>query len=487
MVNKTSSTFECMASDANGCTDRNLSMIPVESHYLYSIRQQASFSWKSMVCELIDNSFGADADFVKLSWPGGKAFTIEDNGNGTDDLMKMLTLGAKRDRSSRDIGYYGVGAKLALIWLWGKSRITSVCGAGRYSVEIDWSDIAEGLAGYPDEDSIDIGSGFSYESGTIIQCFAERNYPKFDDLFASISNTYTPGIEDGRSIVASLNNKQPVKLKAREWPQTTEQIDDVIVAAGREVRIRMGIVAPGVKNTYRNGFAFERSFRVIKECLLGSGSFGASRIAARITLGQDWLLSTNKDEFTEYQDELTDAIFDRCQDLLKTADEQSISYEDQQFNKELAAIVSQANRRESRPNKGSIVGSVEPASTGRKRTSAKVSTDENGSVAEDADSPKRKRRGFDVVTYEDDSATFGKYDRDANKVCLNISNEWLAEKHRERDDGVLTAIIYGILADSDSRRDGEKTPLLRTQIEDDFCATWGANVERVCKARANQS
>jgi len=460
-------------------------MIPVESHYLYSIRQQASFSWKSMVCELIDNAFGADADLVKVSWPGGKAFSIEDNGHGTSDLMKMLTLGAKRDRTSRDIGYYGVGAKLALIWLWGKSRITSVCGVGRYSVEIDWNDIAEGLAEYPSEDSIEVGSGYTCDEGTTIQCFAERNYPKFEDLFASISNTYTPGIEDGRSIIASVNNK-PLKLKAREWPQTTEEIDDVVIAAGREVRVRMGIVAPGIKNTYRNGFAFERSFRVIKESLLGSGSFGASRIAARITLGHDWLLSTNKDDFADFQDELTDAIFERCQDLLKTADEQSVSYEDQQFNQALAAIVVQANRRESRPNKGGNVGSVEPASKGRKRTSAAVTTDEDGSVTEDGNQ-RRKRRGFDVVTYEDDSATFGKYDRDANKVCLNMSNEWLAEKHRERDDGVLTAVIYGILADSDSRREGEKTPLLRTQIEDDFCATWGANVERVCKARVKQS
>lgn len=455
-------------------------MIPVESHYLYSIRQQAAFSWRSMVCELIDNSFGADARHVKLSWPGGKAFSIEDDGHGTSDLMKMLTLGAKRDRTSRDIGYYGVGAKLALIWLWGKSHISSVCGDSRYSVEIDWNDIAEGVAAYPTEESIQESYRGDLNTGTLIKCFAERNYPKFEDLFASISNTYTPGIEEGRKILCSVNGR-PQVLKGRPWPKTTDEIDDVVVAAGREVRIRMGIVAPGEKNTYGNGFAFERSFRVIKENLLGSGSFGASRIAARITLGDDWLLSTNKDDFTEYQEELSDAILDRCSAMLQTADEQSVSYEDQQFNKSLAEIVLQANRRESRPNQGDNVGAVQPKSTGRKRRTAAESTDQDGSV--EGERTVRKRNGFSVVAYEADSATFGKYDADANKVCLNMSNEWLCEKYRKREEDVLTPVIYGILADYESRRDSDSKPLLRTQIKDDFCATWGANVERVCKAK----
>jgi hypothetical protein len=460
-------------------------MIPVESHYLYSIRQQSSFSWRSMVCELIDNAFGADADQVKLSWPGGKAFSIEDNGHGTSDLMRMLTLGAKRDRTSKDIGYYGVGAKLALIWLWGKSRIVSVCGDKRYSVEIDWNDIAEGLTAYPGDDTIEVGSGLQHDPGTLISCFAERNYPQFDELLASISNTYTPGLEEGRSIVVAINGK-PKQLKPRAWPTTTEEIDDTVVAAGREVRIRMGIVDADIINPYKKGFAFERSFRVIKESMLGSGPYDTARIAGRITLGNDWVLSTNKDDFTEFQEELADAIYERCESMLKAASEQSMSYEDQQFNQELAAIVAQANRREARPNKAGSEGAVEPKYSGKKRTTAAVSTDEDGSVVDSGNGSRSKRKGFSVVTYQADSATFGRYDRDANKVCLNMSNEWLEEKYRERDDGVLTTVIYGILADHESRRDGAKSPLLKTLIDDDFCETWGANVERVCKARAKQ-
>jgi len=465
----------------NGC----FLMIPVESHYLYSIREQASFTWRSMVCELIDNSIGAHADEVRLYWPGGKAFVIEDNGNGTDDLMQMLTLGGKRDRSSGDIGYYGVGAKLALIWLWGKSRIVSACGAHKYTVEIDWNAIAEGLSEYPSEDTIEHGSAYSLpDSGTSIRCFSERNYPKFDDLFAAISNTYTPGLESGVSIIASVNGK-PRKLKPRRWPNTTKQIDDVVNAAGRDVRIRMGIVAPDEHNPYLRGFSFERSFRVIKESMLGTGDYSAARIAARITLGPDWLLSTNKDDFCEFQDELAEAIYERCKDLLQEGSEQAVSHEDQQFNRELAAIITQANRREARPNSTGNAGSIEPKSSGVKRKNAAATTDGDGSVT-DQGSAKSRRCGFSVHTYNDDSATFGYYDSDANKVCLNMSNNWLKQKHQDKDAGALTAVIYGIISDHDIRKEGGRSPLLKTQIDDDFCATWGANVERVCRLEAKE-
>lgn len=460
-------------------------VIPVEPWYLYSIREQASFTWRSMVCELIDNAFGANATTVRLSWPGGKVFRIEDDGSGIPDIVRMLTFGAKRDRDAADIGFYGVGAKHALIWLWGESTVRTKHGGYSSELTISWDDVASGRVPYPTDAAVVRIAG-GQDTGTAIYCKVDKGYPKFADLLPSIASTYTPGIESGkRIIIACPGTHGGEVLSGRAWPETDCQIDDTIEAAGREVRIRMGIVSQGHKNPYTKGFSFERSFRVIKESTLGANGFSVSRIAARITLGTDWRLSTHKDDFAEFQDELAEAIYARCADLMQEASEQAMSLEDAEFNRELADAVHKVagQRREKRPGASDEAGTVQPKETARRRTSATVSSDEPGSVIGQP-TKRGARRGFTVESYEADSSTFGYYDSDGNRVRLNTSNRWLGERYRSRDQGVLLTVIYGILADHATRSDGKRNPLFREQIDGDFCANWGRSIESLMEQEA---
>lgn len=450
--------------------------IRIASHYLYSIRDSASLSWKSMVCELIDNSFGANATKVTLSWPGGKVFSIEDNGTGTSNLDRMFTLGAKRDRSECDIGYYGVGAKQALFWLWGNSTVDTVCGNQRSRVVVEWEDVAQDLAPYPGQETIVVEDANGRPSGMLIKCNAWRRYPSIDDITASIANTYTPGIENGRKIIVSSRGKTQT-LQPRLWPKTSQEINDVITAAGREVRIRIGLVCEGEPNPYKQGISFERSFRVIKETMLGLNGYSPIRIAGRVTLGSDWMLSTNKDDFFEFNDELGEAIFDRCGELIRTAGEQAITQEDQAFNEQLAKVVIDAKKREARPGDSGAKGTVEPRHSGRTRSSATCVSDADGSV--DGNSGRKSKNGFKIVAYEQDGLSFGEYDRDANAVKLNINNPFLAKHHRARNQDVLVPIVYGILADYERNREKSRTPLFKAEVDADFCTIWGSNVDRV--------
>lgn len=431
-----------------------------------------------MVCELVDNAFDANAQAVRLSWPGDKVFVIEDDGHGVKNLEQMLTLGGNRERDVGNLGYFGVGAKQALIWMWGVSEITSVCGQSQSSVKADWEQIARGLAPYPTHATIHTEHGDFGPSGTTLRCRSDRNYYDIPGLAASLGATYTPGLEQGKRLSVTLMQRL-IPVQPRKWPKVTECIDDVVNVANRKIRIRMGIVVDEENNPYSNGFSFEYSYRVIKETWLGSNGHNTSRIAARITLlGNDWLLSTNKDDFAEYKDEIAEAIANRCDGLLTKASQASMTWEDDQFNRELADMVRGGNNREKRPNAGCESGTVEPKYSGRKRRQATVVSDENGSV--DSVASKRIRSGFKVVQYDaNPSLTFGKYDSDANILCLNMHNQFVAEKYRERDQAVLTLIIYGILCDNEIRQDGTTLPLLKTQIAEDFCSNWGANVLRV--------
>ena len=448
-------------------------MLQVDPRYLYSIRAQSSYTWQKMVCELIDNSFDAKADSVKISFPGGKVFSIEDNGVGCHDLSLMLNLGNRFELESNDIGKYGVGCKLALIWLWGRTEVKTRHKELSRSVEVNWENVANGKDDFPPA----IYSSGKLTPGTLIKCFSERAYPKnLNSLRENIASTYTPAIDNGCKIFWFVNGPS-YRLIGRKWPQCESEDYQTVIAAGREVSVRMGIVKEGVFNPYQKGFSFERTHRVIMESALGSGEYSVSRIAARISLGKEWDLSTNKDELLEFRDELEEAIYSQFEGMIREASEQAVSFEDQEFNRELASIIQEstkAGQREERPNPGESKGTVEPKETGRKRENATSASDKNGSVIGEYGINKR-RSGFSVETYFDDSLTFGYYDRPANKVRLNLSNEWIAKKHREKNMDAIIPVVYGLLADFAIRNEANSIPLFKSLLPT-FGEQWGSSV-----------
>ena len=456
--------------------------LQIEPAFLYSIREQSSYSWRKMICELIDNSFDAEASRVDLHWPGGNVFRIEDDGRGCDDLMRMITLGRRHEHPTNDVGKYGVGSKMALIWLWGQSRIESATERGSHEITVDWEEVASGCSEFPERQE----TGTRDRIGTKIECMYERKSPALDRIIPDLQRTYTPGLEIGKRIVVWGSGKRPASsLTSVRWPITTEELDDVIEVAGRSVRIRMGIVAEGVANPYDHGFSFERSYRVIKETTLGANGFSVGRIAARITLGKEWRLSTHKDDFEEFQDELGEAIYDRCGEMMESASNQTTTIEDRQFNAELAGIVIAASRtrREKREPSESVTGTVEPKNTGRRRATATQSTDQPGSVIDTRGSRSSRKSGFTVDTYsdQDGSLSFGYYDSDGNRVMLNTANAWLLERYKARNQDTMLPIIYGILAGFQFLDSRVRVPLFARELGD-FATQWGTAVSEAAES-----
>lgn len=66
---------------------------------LGALRQQ-NLQWKSLISELVDNSFDAGATRVEITYGPGKRLEIRDDGVGCKDISAMLTLGGRRQRAA---------------------------------------------------------------------------------------------------------------------------------------------------------------------------------------------------------------------------------------------------------------------------------------------------------------------------------------------------------------------------------------------------
>lgn len=448
-----------------------------EPYYLNSIREQP-LTWRQMACELIDNSLGADATIVRLRF-GKHTFEIQDNGVGTDDLLRMVTLGRRRDQDTvGDIGRYGAGGKHAMIWMWGQTTVKTMHNGIAKSIgPIDWDKIANHGHSLPSEQIIS-----DHDSGTIIRCQnISRRSPDYAKLLTDLGRLYTPGIEQGRKIVLQAKPRGAQVALPTRWPETVKEQEALLDIYGRSVHVKMGIVRDGHTNPYCNGFSFEHRCRVIRESTLGANGYSVGRIAARITIGREWVLSTHKDELndTDIKEALGVAIHSKFADLMREASEQAMTFEEQAFLNELTGMLHDsigANRRESR-GEGTTHGTAEPADTKRKRRTAKESTEQVGSVL----GRPLKRNGFTIEKYHagKDSNTVGTFDADGCRIRINADNEWNRQALEASDSKALLPVIYGILSNWSLSDDARRMSLLKREINGDFSQIYGSFLERV--------
>ena len=110
--------------------------------YLRAVQNQ-QWTVGGAVNELVDNSFGTsrgNATEVRLAWyVKERILTVLDNGNGIDDLTRLFQLGNTIGRGVGDIGEYGSGGTMALIWLGRRVHVWTM-RRGRVAMTlIDWN------------------------------------------------------------------------------------------------------------------------------------------------------------------------------------------------------------------------------------------------------------------------------------------------------------------------------------------------------------
>lgn len=335
------------------------------TYIIESIRFQQDFTQAEAISEWIDNSFDAEANQFKFERDKDR-ITITDDGKGCDDPKVMVTLGDHRAHHSSQpqIGFYGIGAKDAIIWSANTVLITTVCNGKKYRLSCDWKHIQRTNKWSIDAPTV---SDTSEKSGTrIILTSLCRPFNNLAETIEELRFRYSPAIENyGKQILfRKKQNGEFVPLTKYEYPALNDYCVKDIVVGGKKARVAMGIVPDGVRIAPRiRGMSISFGYRVIeKNSSLGFCGRPVPGVVATCQLGEGWRLSKNKTELKEGTQQLGEAIYAEFSDFVERVSSRSRSIQLDNVAKGLNSILkdmSQAgktNRKEKR-EKASSEGS----------------------------------------------------------------------------------------------------------------------------------
>lgn len=389
----------------------------------------AHHKWPVILGELIDNSLDAQATSVELAFTPGK-FSISDNGNGCQSIDPMFEFGFSFDKGKDALGRYGIGLKEAATSLWGVMKIVTTRNGVTQTAEIKWDAVI-------DNDNLTIPDPISTPAlaGEIGTKLTFKDYePKppasFDAIIKDISYLYSPSLRGGKCISICHGRQKRVSLSAYEMPDMVEVVEDTICIEGRTARIRVGIVRDARLNLHP-GITFCYSYRVVKRSS-DIGEYSARLIAGEVILDNQWTLNKTKDDFVG-SDELSEAIFDRCEALFKKSDAQAMNISSAAIAAKLTdsfQAIQKAlghNLKEKRDSRRNESGAISPVGSARKRLNVSKTQAGNGALSSN-------RVGAIRVEWRSfDRETIGEVEIHASRIWMNENNRYLNEIKSNHD------------------------------------------------------
>ena len=178
--------------------------------------QNQSWTMSGALSELVDNSFGpgrGNADRVIITnHQKDRWIRVLDNGAGMDNLGRLFQLGNTIGRAIGDIGLYGSGGTMALLWLANRVDIWSLRGGKVTHDSVDWKECIE-AGEYPRingewekaNESNTPHDLLEQEHGTVIQLWLQRERVltsnRLNMVSRDLEETYAPGLRSGKEII----------------------------------------------------------------------------------------------------------------------------------------------------------------------------------------------------------------------------------------------------------------------------------------------
>jgi hypothetical protein len=413
-----------------------------------------NLTWAVAVKELVDNAFDADAKTILIEWPDTYSFEISDDGIGADEhgVRAMLIMGRHRPHARGNaLGRFGVGAKDALGWMWGRTVVKTTHKKLTRTVVLNWDALMKSGAWEIDDPTVKVASG-SHQHGTIISVSKSlRKAPRVDTcerMAEDLGFTYAPALTSGATISMGLGGKCVDVAAFQPPPVLADSHIDVVLKVGRkEARVSAWVVPPECENR-KFGFSYVHRHRVIlPSSNLGCGEYNPSRLFGWVELvGDEWQLTRHKDAIAEDdREQLAEKVYEATEHLLKQAAGMAIYVQLRDIELDLAkALRGRINQiKEKRNAKENQTGGAKPAHSGKKRKRAqKVSPHLEGSVEERLpDAPALKvhfaRFGVDFG--------LGKYESTTQTVFLNEDDTNIAAANADyRRSGRHLLVVYAL-------------------------------------------
>lgn len=347
-----------------------------------------NITWLVADKELVDNALDAGAHVIRISWLDSNSFEIRDNGHGADEdkLRAMLVLGNHHaHKSGGGLGRFGVGAKDALGWMWGRTTITTTHKQIRRKVRLDWERLLE--SGQWEIEDPEVTAAVGQQPGTIIRVTGHIRRPPTPETCQKIADdlgfTYHPALKAGASITIGLNDREFVVRPFEEPPALNDlRVTVPFRVHGKEARIEAWIVPPEIPNL-KFGFSYVHRHRVIlPSSNLGCGDYNPSRVFGWVEIiGDDWKLTRHKDAIEEVDREpLAIEVLEITEHLLRRASGMAEHVQLRDIELDLAkALRGQVQQLKERRNpRENNTGPITPAETGKKRKRAAKGTARRG-------------------------------------------------------------------------------------------------------------
>lgn len=410
-----------------------------------------------MLCEWIDNSFGAGARTVTIIQEAG-ALTIVDDGAGCADLKKMETIAVSVPQKGNRAQMYGVGGVNAQIVASriGPVRVDSVTRDFVGAIEIDWHECLHNNSFTANHDSQANVDGRA--PGTVIRIGNTRPIKRSRDLFDELGWRYAAVLRRGRRIVLQLRGEEHVVAPYRHPKfSAAARVELDFTFDGCRIRGFCGLVAAGVKNPYW-GVSCHWGYRVLERVKSLPCGRSLLRIYGEIQLPQNWRhVTLTKDAVLDgdERDQLLEQIAQRCSAVLDLADDQAEDFElcettllaEQFINGELAAVAERGagGIKGRRPGKSGAEGTVEPTGCGglhQRFTTSQPGDKALGDLLRRPRAPLTIRLRWNPDMAEDQAYEFVATSRGLSLLWLNGR---LAEFYRS-DHKALASYVVPIVA-----------------------------------------
>lgn len=323
--------------------------------YLRAVQNQ-QWTVSGALNELVDNSFGTsrgNATEVRLAWYiKERILTVLDNGSGIDDLTRLFQLGNTIGRGVGDIGEYGSGGTMALIWLGRRVHVWTMRRGRVAFTTIDWNKhIQAGLfpevdpTWYRATDENTPAELLTQGHGTYIALeLPHKRRISPNTIINELAVTYGPALRQGRKVIWQ---SIPEMTVFRDRPEhVTERILGEEIAIPNAIDLQVAFELNGHRLTaygkagFVEGLSVSHSSIAIgfgprlllrtKDCYHGDNqTFNGVGVTGYLDLADGWqpFLSTTKAVVDDAQawDELMLQLFRQLRPLLKDAQRQACS------------------------------------------------------------------------------------------------------------------------------------------------------------------
>jgi len=445
-------------------------------------KRHRKLGWHLALAELCDNSFDAGGSQVVIEFLPEKSLAVTDNGNGCDDLERMMTPGDHYGQDTNNLGVYGVGLKDTACWLWGTLHVQTTCRDITRSLKVDWSKLAKQKGwDLPDplEEPATDGSGTR-----LLFARTDRTLRDFEGIERELSYRFSPALSTGKQIILRRRKRNTI-CTGWKMPDLEDIVSDRFEVDGKGVSLTAGIIAGGGTDR-KHGFTFSYGHRNIDNCAIGSGGHSTKHICGTIELSREWRLERNKTSLDDDStDALADAIFARCKTIILKAESQAKVYQNtalqDSITRALRGMLGEKTQKGRRNKTNEQDGTVAPQSGKRKHKNAK-----NRQPGQRFKDPKRGGL-FRMEWNEYEPEKLGRVDLLGAVVYLNENHPRLAHhKSTENEDAILdmclTLMTY---ADSTHEERGQK--LLPFSGGDDVPSVLADVLARQQEQQANPS